>query len=274
MIKLIEEPAELAVLETFPADNVFAGKLRALYRTYGYGSSSAGYAFRGDFTDLCRFYKQDDNLFMAQIGQDFSIYSEETLLPEEQAEELALYLKVSRARGVFLPYPILRGIVPYIDGEYLYNNVMEYKDFADVMENPYHKKEYVPSPRLDMSPGLDKVYAILKDGFRLEHSPWLTDVSHRVRHGISKVFLYDEASTVTAFYDICGNIFLTQVATEMSRRKEGLATAMLREACKLYKSRGRRIFLICRDTKRGFYIRAGFRKIDEAAQVYRLELDD
>ena len=82
MIKLLEAPEELGVLETFFPGNVFAGKLRALYRTYGYGSALAGYAFRGDFTDLCRFYKQDDNLFMAQIGQDFSVYSEEHLLPE------------------------------------------------------------------------------------------------------------------------------------------------------------------------------------------------
>ena len=147
---------------------------------------------------------------------------------------------------------------------------MEYKGAGVSESENDSEKEYTPSPLLDTRPSLDDVYAILRDGFRLEHSPWLTDVSHRVRHGISAVFLYGEASTVTAFYDINGHVFLTQVATDFLRRKEGLATAMLGEVCRMYKSRGKRIFLICRDTMRGFYIRAGFRKIDEAAQVYQL----
>lgn len=48
---------------------------------------------------------------------------------------------------------------------------------------------------LDESPKLDDVYKIVSEGFpELSgcHPEWLTDISHRVRHGVSKVFLFEE----------------------------------------------------------------------------------
>ncbi len=71
-----------------------------------------------------------------------------------------------------------------------------------------------PSPafcpdEVNESPRLQNVYEILQEGFPnlLEYSLWLTDVSHRCRHGMSKVLTYKNSSTLTLVYDWKGNVF-------------------------------------------------------------------
>lgn len=92
-----------------------------------------------------------------------------------------------------------------------------------------------PSPafcpdEVNESPRLQNVYEILQEGFPnlLEYSLWLTDVSHRCRHGMSKVLTYKNSSTLSLVYDWKGNVLVGQVATKLAQRGSGYARDFLR----------------------------------------------
>ncbi len=241
MISLISDNK---LLEELKFSDIYEGKIKVLYQAYG-----------SDY-DFCSFYKQDNSLIMSKLDRDFVIKS---YTEDYDAGELAAYLKANRATSVFLSESVLRQLEPCITGEYLYNNLMEY-----IGEYEEHE--------LDEKPKLDEVYSILKHGFNINYENWITDVSHRIRHGISKTVLYKNASTVTVLYDRDDIVFLTQVATLPECRGKGLATEMLREVSGRYSKMGKRVLLVCRDKMQSFYENVGYKRIDSAAQIYRLDV--
>lgn len=54
-----------------------------------------------------------------------------------------------------------------------------------------------------LQPKLQDVYGILQEGFPnlLDYPIWLTDVSHRCRHGMSHVLTYRNSSTLTLVFE-------------------------------------------------------------------------
>lgn len=231
-------------LNELHSSDIYEGKIKTLYRAYGL-----------DY-EFCRFYTQGEALLISQLGRDFiiKIYSDSNF----NAEELAEFLKLNRASGVFLSPEVLKKLEPFISGEYLYNNLMEYAAEHKTAETGL----------LNGKPKLDDVFDIIKNEFNVTYGLWLTDASHRERHGISAFYLYGKASTATVLYDDGGVAFITQVATKKEARGKGLATAMLREIAESYKDK--RMLLVCREKMLAFYENAGFKKIGSAAQIYRL----
>ena len=68
---------------------------------------------------------------------------------------------------------------------------------------------------VEMNPSLDDVYKILSEGFPniLDYPLWLTDTSHRCRHGVSHIMTYKNATTATIMFDIDDNVLVGEVAT-------------------------------------------------------------
>lgn len=246
MIRLLTDRGKLNRLVS--AD-VYEGKIKTLFRAYGFD-----YKF-------CLFYEQGDSLLISQLGRDFvvKLYSDE-INRGFNPEELAEFLKHNRAAGIFLPPEVLKSIEPFISGEYLYNNLMEYNTHCNIKKTGL----------LNGKPALDDVFDIIKHDFNVEYNLWLTDASHRERHGISKFYLYGGKSTATVLYDDDGIAFITQVATKAEERGKGLATNMLRELAESYVNK--RVLLVCRDKMLGFYKKTGFIKIGNAAQIYKLNI--
>jgi hypothetical protein len=52
---------------------------------------------------------------------------------------------------------------------------------------------------IDENPSLDRVYDILREGFPelSDYGLWLTDTSHRQRHGITRLFMYMSSATAS-----------------------------------------------------------------------------
>ena len=126
---------------------------------------------------------------------------------------------------------------------------------------------------INESPDLDTVYEILHEGFPnlMEHSLWLTDTSHRLRHGVSRVLTYRDSSTLTLIYDDHDAVLVGQVATKAAQRGSGYARDFLRWIASQLDAAGKHAALYALDIRKSFYREIGFREIDSE---YVLERQD
>lgn len=105
---------------------------------------------------------------------------------------------------------------------------------------------------------LEEFYKILKTSFDIEFEPWYLDMSHRIRHGITRTRRLD-GSVLVIQHDLCGSALLSQVATLPEKRGRGGASALISAVCaELNESE---VFVICEDKLRGFYERNGFSEV-------------
>jgi ribosomal protein S18 acetylase RimI-like enzyme len=265
MISLITKPISNCKLESIDRENdIFLGKIHALYQAYGMGG-------------VCRFYTQDDRLLISVLGNDAVIAklpnAKSTAEPfsDESAEELASFLYAGFVHVALLPSDIMRGLEPYFDCTHRYNHIMCCQDINIDGENPDNQANGQVSAKMDDNPDLDDVYKIIDGNFPVEYTSWMADLSHRIRHGISKVYLFDGVSTATALYETADMVFLTQVATLESARGQGIASRMLKDICTEYHRRGQSVWLVCRESKRKFYERIGFKKVGDAVNIYSVD---
>ena len=126
---------------------------------------------------------------------------------------------------------------------------------------------------IEFDPPLDEVYEILSEGFPnlLEYPIWLTDTSHRVRHGISRVFVYKNSTTASIVYDIDGTVLVGQVATRLSARGSGYARKFLKWLACYLEKQNKTAYLNALDTRESFYREIGF---EVNASEYVLEKID
>lgn len=108
------------------------------------------------------------------------------------------------------------------------------------------------------NPKLDDVFSILKTGFDIENSyaEWLTDTSHRIRHGVSKAYLYNK-TTATMLFECDSFAFFGMIATSPVNRGKGEARKLLYQLRKTYK---KECLLFAKDERVSFYEGAGFEK--------------
>lgn len=109
---------------------------------------------------------------------------------------------------------------------------------------------------------LDKIFPILKDSFGItEYEAWYADVSHRIRHGVSDIYLY-KSTTVTKVFDIDGFVFLSHIATAPECRGQGTAGKFLHWLCGEFEKQGKSVYLYAKDERRTFYEQLGFIETD------------
>lgn len=80
------------------------------------------------------------------------------------------------------------------------------------------------------NPNLDEIFQILVGSFHLSNKQfpiWLTDCSHQLRHGVIKIFKYNE-TTATRIYMQDGICFFGMVATSRESRGKGNGRKLLR----------------------------------------------
>lgn len=105
---------------------------------------------------------------------------------------------------------------------------------------------------------LEDFYEILKTSFEIEFEPWYLDMSHRIRHGVTRTRRLG-SSVLVIQHELCGSALLSQVATLPEERGRGGASALISAVCaELSESE---IFVICGDKLRGFYEKNGFSEV-------------
>lgn len=119
---------------------------------------------------------------------------------------------------------------------------------------------------IDDNPRLDDVYEIIRDAFSIyDYETWLADTSHRVRHGVSKVFLYEGHTTATVHYDLGGLAYVGLLCTKPEFRGQGHARKLLYSLADIYSDR--EIFLWTLEHRWSFYESCGF-DIAETGVIY------
>ncbi|MGN1118874.1 MAG: GNAT family N-acetyltransferase, partial [Oscillospiraceae bacterium] len=84
---------------------------------------------------------------------------------------------------------------------------------------------------------------------------WYLDMSHRVRHGVSRVAVLD-GSCLCVQHELCGEALLSQIATLPELRRQGRAQRLIRAVCA--RLTGEQVRLLCEDALVGFYENVGF----------------
>lgn len=219
MITRISSPDDFAAL---PERGVEAQKIRALYQAYG-----TGY-------DFCRFYRQDEDSFIAALDGDF-------ILCGSGADhgELAGFFSACGFGSIFCSESAAAGL-PF-PAAFVY--LMRYVGGAE------------PCREIDREPRLDEVYGILKTAFDIQYEPWYLDMSHRVRHGVSRCMTLG-GSTLTVQHNINGEALLSQIAALPQSRGRGVTKRLIYAACsELAPSE---VYVLCERELTGFYEKCGF----------------
>ena len=102
-----------------------------------------------------------------------------------------------------------------------------------------------------------------------DYPAFLTDLSHRVRHGTAHtVLLYENGQAVSAaaaLVETSSAVLLGAVATLPEARGSHYASTLLKALCDRYPDR--RIFLMCRPDKVPFYQKLGMRETNHFLEI-------
>lgn len=223
MIKQIFEQEELSAL---PEKGLEAQKIRALFAAYG-----GKYGF-------CRFFRQGNSYISALDGSFVLCEGVDT-----DYDELTDFLRMQGFAEIFCSERAGKALCGKLDCGFSAVNLMKFCGGS-------------PSADFDDKPVLSNVYRIISDGFDIEFEPWYLDISHRVRHGISKCCVLDGKAALVIQHDINGEALLSQVATLKAHRGEGLARRLVTSvATSLATSE---VYVVCEDELVGFYEKCGF----------------
>lgn len=117
---------------------------------------------------------------------------------------------------------------------------------------------------------LDKTSNNIQDGYDVlsvifnnsineaSYKKWYTDVSHRVRHNISRIYTYNAMCSATAYCNVDGDVMIVQLGTLESERGKGMARAMISHIAADYPEADRIVLLSQNATSDKFYEKIGF----------------
>lgn len=216
----------------FPAltdkDNVEALKIYALWRSYG------------TKYDFCRFYTADGAIFCTLNG---SFVIAET--GKCDFEELADFISINGFSDIFCSEAAGKALSEYLCLKSDIVHLMRFEGQAAARET-------------ENDTPLEEFYSMLKTSFDIEFEPWYLDMSHRIRHGITRTRRL-ENSVLVIQHDLFGSALLSQAATVPSGRGKGGASRLLSAVCAELAPSG--VYVLCTDELRRFYEKNGFIRI-------------
>jgi GNAT superfamily N-acetyltransferase len=191
--------------------------------------------------DFVRFYANEERTQIISIQDNVAtFYGNE----DDDFEEACNFLSMTTNEVLS---EILIPLDEYCVGE---GNIYVCKDIQNItLENVSHN--------------IDDAYRVLSQVFSEDineknYPRWYTDVSHRVRHKVSRVYTYRNICSGTAYCNIDGQLLITKLATVESARGQGLATKMIHHIASHEKDVKRIVLLSQNKTSDRFYEKIGF----------------
>ncbi len=233
MIRLLDYN-DRALIEQNQSRGASALRIKALFKAYGVGRN-----FISFFAD-----EAGDILICAQ--DNFAVvYIKDESYIDEVSEFLALTVN-----SVLSEFPLnLNGYTVEIGNTYALN-----------------KWEDVCLP--DVSNEIQIGYELLSKVFThsinsTTYKRWYTDLSHRIRHDMSRIYTYQGVCSATAYLNDNGTIMIAQLATIEQERGKGLARQMLYHIASQTPNT-KEIMLLSQDKiSDKFYEKIGFTLVDK-----------
>ncbi|MBQ8687055.1 MAG: N-acetyltransferase [Ruminococcus sp.] len=227
-------------------------KLLAYFKAYG-----------GSY-DFCQFFRLEYETvqgWMFLLNSTLVICSNGTLPAEEAADFIRMHLPFR----VECPQNMLAALREIPNYQQLRRTLFSLK--------PLPVSETFCEADVEFNPRLSDVYDILQEGFPnlTDYPLWLTDTSHRCRHGVSHVLTYKGSTTVTIVFDQNNSVMIGQVATRSVSRGSGYARDFLKWLSAWLGGMGKEAVLYALDVRRSFYQEIGF---EEVETEYVLERQD
>lgn len=228
-------------------------KMYAYYKAYG-----LGYSF-------CQFFSVGESGVMLLFNSTILVVN----APEEEAEALALFIRMHEPQRVECDEPMRTKLTEYLP-EYESLHRTTFQLLPDT-EGSKDAEQYV-----EFNPSLEDVYHILEKGFPnlQDYGLWLTDTSHRCRHGVSHVMTYRGSTTATILFDIDNCVLVGQVATLPEARGLGHARAFLRWLAGFLAQFDKTAVLYALDIRESFYREIGFQVIETEYVLERKQEQD
>jgi len=215
-------------LNALPAHGVEAQKIRALFNAYG-----GGY-------DFCRFFRHGDS-YLACLDGSFVVCDQSGA----DFEELAQFLGMHGFMDIFCSESAGEALKTLVGAEFTPVFLMRYT---------CEKGGELPA---ELPPS--QVWDIIGSRFDIPFEPWYLDMSHRVRHGISRCFSDGKAALVVQ-HEINGEALISQVSVRREYERQGYAGALVKRVSAAIPGE---VQVICEDGLRGFYVRCGYEPVSK-----------
>ncbi|MBE6853647.1 MAG: GNAT family N-acetyltransferase [Ruminococcus sp.] len=227
--------------------------IEALHKNY-YGRKILSYYISyGTGYDFCRFFEvsSDDTVgYMVQFNALIVIFSQGEL----ESEELAQFIAMNKPFRVEAPWIVLKNLCDIPGYGKLKRTMFEFTD---------HKPLKFDESKVIDEPSLDEIYNILEESFPTvaDHGLWITEHSHKIRRGLSKIYLYNHCTTATVIFDVDDNVLVGQVATKPEARGKGYARDLLYWIGHTLSLEGKTVTLFALDYRESFYEEIGFKPV-------------
>ena len=212
-------------LSALPEQGVEAQKIRALFLAYG-----------GSY-DFCRFYRQADT-YLAALDGSFVIAEQ----PGADYEEIAQFLCMHGFTDIFCSDETGNRLKPLIPAEFTPGQLMVYCG---------EKHGGFPPECTPM-----EAWSVIGSRFDIPFEPWYLDISHRVRHGVTRC-ISDGRATLVIQHEINGESLISQVCVLPEYEHRGIAGELVRSVSAAISGK---VQLICEESLCGFYEKCGYRK--------------
>lgn len=211
---------------------------------YGRKILAAFYAYGGDY-DFCRFYSCGSGLIHA--------YNAGMVIDgDTDINEAEMFIRMTKPAAV----EVKSNIALQLGSAY-----------KKVHRTLFHVKSAesgINHDAVKVNSSTDKCFAVLRESFdkMLSYDDWYVDISHRIRHNVSKLYWYD-STTVTQQFNINGFIFLSHIATAPYARGMGTARKLLWLLGSEAEKHGENAYLFALDHRCSFYETIGFESVGE-----------
>ncbi|MGN0696525.1 MAG: GNAT family N-acetyltransferase [Oscillospiraceae bacterium] len=178
------------------SDSYYGGKIRSYAEAYGFGY------------DFCRFYRADGGSIL--INNSNGVFDGD-FLPDE---ELDCFIRFSGITSFEAEFDI--DIEDFDRMERYFLTAPAAESFS------YNEKD------LSVNCRLGEVYEILEKSFgKMERDIWYADMSHRIRHGVSRLFLYKNSAVGSVDFEYGDMGYISDIAVSPEARGQGLAGELL-----------------------------------------------
>lgn len=239
------------------ADDQLFNKLKPSHYSRRIKSHYSAYGVKYDFSRIFVLERENAPVGLISVFNASMVISDMTgsEITDKELEDIAIFIHMSMPYSVELD-PVYSGrIEPMLRDMYTTDDRTEFA---------FCPRGELPDLEVDECPSLDDVFSILRESFPTlaqSYELWITDTSHRVRHGLSQSFMMCGCTTATIQYIIDRTVLIGHVATLPEYRGHFNARRLLYWIGERLNDDGFDVRLFARPHRVSYYEEIGFSAI-------------